>query len=132
MTLDKETIKYFRTVSGEEIIAYTQEEGDNYILHKPVEMYIATYYEEGTQLMNFKEYIPPSVVKVDHITMPKDMIILCLETNDDFKQQYIDMCDTLYTVQRSKSKKKNESSGGEEKVLSLIEALLEKKNKPTH
>ena len=84
--------------------------------------------------MNFKEYIPPSVVKVDHITIPKDMIMLCLETNDDFKQQYIEMCDTLYSAERSstKKKKREESGSDESKVLSLVEALIEKKNKPIH
>lgn len=124
-------IRYLRLRNGDELVAYVNELEDSYSLYRPMLLIIVNYFEDGKQMLNFREYLPPSIVNTQTVKLQKQDVVLCIETLDKFREQYVDMCSAFFD-EEAPIKKKASRETKEEKVVSLLEALSEKKGKPVH
>lgn len=131
-----EEIKFLKLRNGEDLVAKVTADGDTLVLKRPVAIMIENIYEEGRQLLNVREWLPPTVVLSDTATIPSCEVIATLEINPEFVEQYEEICEMFFDnkpVIKKKTKAKSLSS--DDKVVSILEALTgmnEKKDKPIH
>lgn len=133
--MNPETIKYIRLQNSDEILAYTEETAKEYVLTRPMLLFIVNYYEDGKQLLNFREYIPPTIVDEQTIRIPKKDVVFCSPVKEEFREQFIEMNDYFFeTTPKVKTKTKLDEAGSskKEKIVSIVEALMDKKGKPVH
>jgi hypothetical protein len=130
----RENIKYIRLRNNEEVIAEMTTTEDTVEMHQPVLLMVVSMYEEGRQMLNFREYLPPTIVKEQKLVLPKSEVLYVLDIKDEFADQYTEMCVYLFeeVEERKTPKKKVDASEAAAKVVSLAEAILEKKGKPIH
>ena len=122
-------IRFIKLKNGEDIIAYTTQNKKTVTVRRPVCIFIENFLDEGRQLLSIREWLPPNIVKVDSVEVPNEDIFCMLEVTEGFQEQYIDICTAFFDTVPT-PKKKKEPSG--EKVVSILEALVEKKDKPVH
>jgi hypothetical protein len=151
MSEEKE-IRFIRFRNPEEdIVGYvTFKENDSIIVDKPLYVVIETIYEEARQVLSLQEYLPQSVVSIQQIELKQSDILFTSPVSVAFVDEYKIACDYYYVEQKIKlkpSKKKSKSSIEqvddldllnfdeeelEDNVVSIMEALLDKRNKPIH
>lgn len=131
--LPEEQVHFFRLRSGDDVVAKIQEESEYTItLLEPMIVETETIMDEGRQILFMKEYLPQAIILDKSVTLEKDEILFVKMINPDFIEQYTIACDFFYgskPVVSKKTKRKIEEEGN---VVSLFEAMLEKKDKPTH
>jgi uncharacterized protein (DUF1330 family) len=127
-------IKYIRLYSGEEIVAEVTELEDAWTVKNPLIVEVETFMEEGRQLLYMKEYLPQSVVSVTEVNLLKELIAFVVPVTEEFLEQYNQATEYFYNSKEFKQvvKKKKVSSDETSKVVSLFEAMMDKKDKPTH
>lgn len=131
--LKTEDIRYLKLTNGEELIAYVSTNSSSYEINRPVMLMIVNIYEESRQLLNFREYLPPTIAKEQKLTIGKKEVFFMLEVQDQFKEQYIEMCEYLFDEgDKKKPVTKKDVTDEGAKVVSLAQALQEKKGKPVH
>lgn len=128
----KDNIKFIRLATGEEVVAEVTEVENNLNLKYPLIVEVETFMEEGRQLLYMKEYLPQSVVGVKEVNITKDIVILSVPVAEEFLEQFEQATEFFYNSEVKKPAKKKAKSEDVSKVVSLFEAMLEKKDKPTH
>lgn len=127
-------IQYIKLRNGEDLVATVLSSDDQSItIKRPVCIMVENYLDEGRQYINVREWLPPMIAESDTITLDKKEVIAQMNTAADFVDQYEDICEMFFEskpVLRKESTKKTKQSV--ENVVSIIEALAEKKDKPTH
>jgi hypothetical protein len=95
-----------------------------------------TIFEEGRQIIAMQEYLPQLVIELKEIEIPLEDILFVTPVKKEFIEQYEHVSEFFYTdeeTKKEKSKKKlEETSGKLEKVVSILEAMQAKKDKPVH
>ena len=129
-------IRLVHFYSGEDVVAeFTDNGNDTITLNKPLYVEVETFIDEGRQMLYIKEMLPQAITKASQVTIPVDSALYIVEISEDFLEQYNSACDFFYettSVVNRKSKNKPKSEHTESKVVSILEAMLEKKDKPTH
>lgn len=126
-------IKFIRLSTGEEVVAEITEVEGKLNLKYPLIVEVETFMEEGRQLLYMKEYLPQSVVSVKEVAIPADIVLLSVPVSDDFLEQYNQATEFFYNLEDKPAiKHKKVTRDDTAKVVSLFEAMLEKKDKPTH
>jgi hypothetical protein len=129
-----EEIKFLKLRNGEDLVASVVIENESITLTRPVCIMVENMYEEGRQILNVREWLPPSVVTSESITIDRSEIIATLDISEDFLEQYKDICEMFFDNKPVVKKKAKRVTSGE-KVVSIMEALegmVEKKDKPIH
>lgn len=106
-------------------------------IERPLAFQVDTDYEEGKQILTIREYLPQSVISLKEVDFNNSEILFTSPVRKEFKEQYDDMAEFFYEKQPSmmeKNKEKREilNSRDNDKIVSLIEAMRDKKNKPIH
>jgi hypothetical protein len=128
------TTKFVKLRNGEELVALVEEFPNNVILEKPVSFTIDNFFEDGKQLINFRDWLPASMVKVNEVALPATEVMFTLEVSEDFAEYYVSVCDYLFNTKPIKKNKKI-STDDENKIISMAEAIanmIDKKDKPVH
>ena len=126
-------IKFLRLATGEEVVAEITEAEESVHLRYPLIVEVETFMEEGRQLLYMKEYLPQSVVGVKEVSISKEIVILTVPISEEFYEQYEQATEYFYNPDTKKpSKKKAKTTEETSKVVSLFEAMIEKKDKPVH
>lgn len=128
------TTKFVKLRNGEELVALVEEFPNNVILEKPVTFTIDNFFEDGKQLINFRDWLPASMVKVNEVALPATEVMFTLEVSEDFAEYYVSVCDYLFNTKPIKKNKKI-STDDENKIISMAEAIanmIDKKDKPVH
>lgn len=130
----KENIKFMRLTTGEEVVSQVTELENEYNLKYPLIVEVETFMEEGRQLLYMKEYLPQSVVSVKEVNIPKDLVIISVQVAEEFLDQFEQASEFFYNADvKTTAKKKRKVSADEvSKVVSLFEAMADKKDKPVH
>jgi len=131
-----EEIKFLKLRNGEDLVAKVTVDGDKLVLNRPVAIMIENIYEEGRQLLNVREWLPPTVVLSDTATILSSEVLATMEINPEFLEQYDEICEMFFDNKPViKKKTKAKSLTSDDKVVSILEALTgmnEKKDKPIH
>ena len=141
---DEKEIKFIRlteTAGNIDIVGFVSVYDDYIIVEKPLKIEVETLFEEGKQLVYMQEYLPQSILDIREVEFLQSDIMFMSPIRDSFVDQYIEIAEFFYSkmpkmnIQETKVKMKKEMDEDEDKdnkVVSLIDAILEKKNKPIH
>jgi hypothetical protein len=121
----------------DDIIGFVTYKQECIVIYKPLIISVETFFEEGRQIVSMQEYLPQNIVSIKEVEIPSADILFVTPINKDFVEQYDYACQYFYTDETA-TKKKNkkdsleETSGKIEKVVSILEAMQAKKDKPVH
>ncbi len=126
-----------RTIPDDIIGYVTYKEG--YILvERPLRIEIETLFDEGRQILAMQEYLPQSVIEIKEVEFYNEEVLFATPVRADFIEQYEYVADFFYnnvTKLKEPIKKKTKGLDAQEnvdKVVSILEALQSKKDKPVH
>ena len=128
-------LKFVRLKNADDLVGYVTYYDEYLVIEKPLRIDIETYFEENRQILSLQEYLPQAVIELQEVEIPLDEVVLTTPVKKDFIEQYEHIADFFYNVQaRGKSmlKKREEISDTAQKVVSILEALQSKKDKPIH
>ena len=108
---------------------------DQYLtVEKPLVVDVETIFEEGRQILSIREYLPQSIISMREVDFNLDQVLFTTPVREDFKDQYEQVATFFYDQQASQAQqpKKRKKVVDAENVVSLLEALRDKKDKPVH
>ena len=131
--MNPENIRYIRLQNSDEVIAYVEETKTGYNCSRPVLLFVVNMFEDGKQLLNFREYLPPTIVDSQEIFFSKKDVVYIAPVRDAFMHEYIEMSNFFFEENLIvKTKKDKVDDSKKEKIVSIVEALMDKKGKPVH
>jgi len=127
-----------RTIPDDVIGYVTYKEG--YItVELPLRIEIETLFDEGRQILAMQEYLPQAVVEIKEVDFLQEEVLFATPVRADFVEQYEYVADFFYNNQanvkipeKKKVKVQTEDIEKVEKVVSILEAMANKKDKPVH
>jgi hypothetical protein len=108
---------------------------DQYLtVEKPLVVDVETIFEEGRQILSIREYLPQSIISMREVDFNLDQVLFTTPVREDFKDQYEQVATFFYDQQAGsiEKPKKRKKVVDAENVVSLLEALRDKKDKPVH
>jgi len=130
----------FRSIP-DDIIGYVTHKDDCIVIEMPLRVDVETIFEENRQLLLMNEYLPQSILDIQEVEFYNDEVLLIAPVKQEFVEQYEYVADFFYSnkhklsiPQKKESNSKNTAQMDEkvEKVVSILEAMHAKKDKPVH
>ncbi len=135
-------LKFVRLRSiPDDIIGYVTYKHDYITVELPLRIEIETLFDEGRQILAMQEYLPQSVVEIKEVDFNNDEVLFATPVKADFVEQYEYVADFFYNNQtkfkepvkkRTKAEPVAETAETVSKVVSILEAMASKKDKPIH
>ena len=122
----------------EDLIGYVTYKDECLVIETPLRIEIETIFDEGRQILSMQEYLPQSVIEIREVEIAMSDIMFATPVRKEFYEQYEYVSDFFYnnesTIKSPKKKRtKTDLKQMEENVVSIIEALANKKDKgPMH
>jgi hypothetical protein len=139
--IEKPELKFVRTRSTfDDIIGYVTYGTECVIIQKPLRIEIETLFDEGRQILSLQEYLPQSVIELQEVEIKLDDIVFVTPVRQEFYEQYEHVSEFFYNniakIKQNSSKmteeEKQEVVEKTQKVVSILEAMANKKDKPVH
>ena len=112
--------------------------GTEYITNnQPLRIDIETLFDDGKQILSMQEYLPQSVIEIKEVDINLNDVMFITPVRKDFYEQYEYVSEFFYN-NNAKIKPPSSSITSEEiaektqKVVSILEAMANKKDKPVH
>jgi len=130
----------FRSIP-DDIIGYVTHKDDCIVIEMTLRVDVETIFEENRQLLLMNEYLPQSILDIQEVEFYNDEVLLIAPVKQEFVEQYEYVADFFYSnkhklsiPQKKESNSKNATQMDEkvEKVVSILEAMANKKDKPVH
>jgi len=109
------------------------------LIEMPLRVEIETAFEEGRQTLALQEYLPQSIIQLREVEFPLDDVMFCTPVRAEFYEQYEFVSDFFYNNQskfqetlKKRREMIKEHMETHENVVSILEALKTKKDKPVH
>ncbi len=138
MSEEKE-LKFVRLRSlPEDLIGYVTYKDECIVIETPLKIEVETFFEEGRQILCMQEYLPQTVIEIREIEIPMNDIMFVTPVKEKFIEQYEYVRDFFYNneskIRNPLMPKKTQEETQEEvtKVVSILEAMANKKDKPVH
>lgn len=133
----KGELKFIRLRSiPEDLIGYVSYREDCVIVETPLRIEVETIFDEGRQILSLQEYLPQSVIELKEIEFYNEEVLFTTPVREEFYEQYEYVADFFYNnqakIRDSNIKKKKPLEETKEKVVSILEAMANKKDKPVH
>ena len=124
----------------DDLIGYVTYKEECLLIETPLRIEIDTIFEEGRQILAMQEYLPQSVIEIREIEFPMEDILFATPVRAEFVEQYEYVSDFFYNnthnlkgpTKTKKSKKIENIEEIKENVVSILEAIQSKKDKPVH
>lgn len=121
----------------DDLVGYVTYGEECIFIEDPLRIDVETYFEESRQILSIQEYLPQAVIDIREIEIPMKEVMFITPVKKDFAEQYEHVADFFYNNQSKlkspkTSVKKEELTEAAEKVVSILEALQSKKDKPIH
>lgn len=131
----------------EDLAGFVIIRGDKLIIDFPLIVELESDYEEGRQALFLKEFLPQGIISKTSIEFPLEDILFHEPVREDFLDHYEEAKEFFYFEQLNAEKKvtlkkkgfNEEASPFDEEttervqnVVSILEALRDKKDKPVH
>jgi hypothetical protein len=136
---EEKQLKFVRLRSlPDDLVGYVTYKQDYILLETPLRIEIDTIFEEGRQILCMQEYLPQTVIDLKEIEIPTEDILMVTPVREEFIEQYEYVCDFFYNntskLRRPPNKERPTEISEEavEKVVSILDALQSKKDKPVH
>ena len=125
--------------SPEDLIGWVTYKEECIIIETPLRVEVETLFDEGRQILAMQEYLPQSIVEIREVEFALDEILFCTPVRKEFHEQYEYVSDFFYNnttklqdISKKKKKSIQEQTENLENVVSILEALKSKKDKPVH
>jgi len=137
----KGELKFVRLRSiPDDIIGYVTYKEDCILVEQPLRIEIETLFDEGRQILAMQEYLPQSVISIKEVEFYNEEVLFVTPVREEFVEQYEYVADFFYNNEhklKEPVKKKTKISTEDfkettEKVVSILEAMANKKDKPVH
>jgi len=123
----------------DDIIGYVTYKEGYITVELPLRIEIETLFDEGRQILAMQEYLPQAVVEIKEVDFINDEVLFATPVKAEFVEQYEYVADFFYNntsnikkPANKKSKKNQETPEKLENVVSILEAMANKKDKPVH
>lgn len=123
----------------DDIIGYVTYKEGYITVELPLRIEIETIFDEGRQILAMQEYLPQSVIELKEVDFDDYEVLFAAPVRAEFVEQYEYVADFFYNnVSKIKQPVKKKTKGLEdnpesvEKVVSILEAMANKKDKPVH
>lgn len=121
----------------DDLVGYVTYGEECIFIEQPLRVDVETYFEESRQILSIQEYLPQAVIELKELEIPNKDILFVTPVKSEFAEQYEQVADFFYNNQtRLKNNKteipKEALTDAAEKVVSILEALQSKKDKPIH
>lgn len=118
----------------EDIIGTVSYKEECIVISKPLRIEVETILEEGRQIVVMQEYLPQMIVEIKEVEIPTEDILFVTPVKKEFIEQYEYVCEFFYDEERkiNKPASKEKVMEATEKVVSILEAMQAKKDKPVH
>lgn len=136
----RQIIHFVRLKSGEDLVGEVEFYDEYITIIKPLKIEIETIFEENRQILSLQEYLPQSVIDIRSCNLPHDEVLFVQETRNEFIEQYEYVAEFFYENQNKLREKTTSSlinkvedvNETAKKVVSILEAMANKKDKPVH
>ena len=136
-------LKFIRLRSmPDDLIGYVTYKEECIVIETPLRIEIDTIFDEGRQILALQEYLPQSVVSIKEVEFYTDEVLFVTPVREEFIEQYEYVADFFYNnqsklqeIDKKIKKKKIDAKDVKEKVenvVSILEAMKSKKDKPVH
>jgi hypothetical protein len=125
----------------DDIIGYVTYKQGYITVELPLRIEIETLFDEGRQILAMQEYLPQSVIEIKEVDFDDEEVLFATPVRADFVEQYEYVADFFYNNEsklKEPIKKKTkadpvaETTESVSKVVSILEAMASKKDKPVH
>lgn len=122
----------------DDLVGYVTYMEECIVIEFPLRVEIDTYFDEGRQILSMQEYLPQTIIGIKEIEFSLNDILLVSPVKPEFVEQYEYVRDFFYNNESTIKKPKTKTSPSEqseeklEKVVSILEAMQAKKDKPVH
>ncbi len=128
-------LKFVRLKNAyDDLVGYVTYGNDYLTIAMPLRVEIETIFEEGRQILSLQEYLPQSLVNIKAVDISMHDVMFSTPLKQEFYEQY-EYCRDFFYDNESKSLKKKKTEEvieKAEKVVSILEAMQAKKDKPVH
>jgi hypothetical protein len=132
---EQKEIKFVRFKnSPEDIVGIVTFHQEHITIENPLVVDVETLFDEGRQVLSIREYLPQSIISIREVDFNNNEVLFTTPVREDFKEQYEQVSKFFYEDQpaiQTKPKRKRVKPDTEN-VISLFEALKDKKDKPVH
>lgn len=137
--VEKPELKFVRLRNTfEDLIGYVSYGTEHITIERPLRIDIETLFDEGRQILSMQEYLPQSVIDIKEVEIQIDDVLFVTPVRAEFYEQYEYVSDFFYNnIARIKSPAMSENEKKDvaektQKVVSILEAMANKKDKPVH
>jgi len=125
----------------DDIIGYVTYKEGYIVVEQPLRIEIETIFDEGRQILAMQEYLPQSVISIKEVDFDNEEVLFATPVREEFVEQYEYVADFFYNNQskiKAPPKKSIETEVEKDildktqKVVSILEAMASKKDKPVH
>jgi hypothetical protein len=136
-----ENLKFVRLRGScpDDIIGIVTYKEECILIERPLRVEMETILEEGRQIISMQEYLPQMIIELKEVEIPNRDVLFVTPVKKDFIEQYEYVSEFFYTDEDEKKAKVkahkdslSETSKKMEKVVSILEAMQAKKDKPVH
>jgi len=135
---DVNDLKFVRLrYQPDDIVGFVTYGEDCIHIELPLRVEVDTDFEEGRQILSLQEYLPQSIIDLKEVTFEMNEVLFVTPIKPDFVQQYQHVSQFFYNNQAKINapktiKSPEEVSDAAQKVVSILEAMANKKDKPVH
>lgn len=136
--MEEKELKFVRLRGSlEDLVGYVTHYDEHIVIERPLRVDIETLFEDNRQILSLQEYLPQSVIEIQEVEIPFYDVMFTTPVKKEFVEQYEYISNFFYDVQkRGKpsivAPKEEPISDAAQKVVSILEALQSKKDKPIH
>ena len=122
----------------EDLIGWVTYKEECIIIEMPLRVEVETLFDEGRQILAMQEYLPQSIIELREVEFLLEDVMFCTPVRKEFHEQYEYVSDFFYNnIARIKSPAMSENEKKDvaektQKVVSILEAMANKKDKPVH
>lgn len=133
-------LKFVRLRSiPDDIIGYVTYKEECIVIERPLRIEIETLFDEGRQILAMQEYLPQSVVEIKEVEFYNEEVLFATPVRAEFVEQYEYVAEFFYNnehkvkdISKKRTKGTETTQESMDKVVSILEALQSKKDKPVH
>lgn len=133
----------FKNHVEEDIVGYVTHKEGYITVELPLYISIETLFEEGRQILTLQEYLPQAVIELREVDISSEEILFTTPVRDDFIAQFENVSDFFFNNEskireretektKKRIKRKIPTDFKDDNVISIMEAIIDKKNKPIH
>lgn len=123
----------------DDIIGYVSYKEECIVIEQPLRIEIDTLFDEGRQILAMQEYLPQSVIAIQEVEFYMEEVLFVTPVKPDFVEQYEYVADFFYNnehklkdISKKRTKSTETTQESMDKVVSILEAIQSKKDKPVH